>query len=137
MPSPGDRRGYLTIATLEILGLAQPVRSTPTACLRRPPACGSAQAVAFRCLTAAQVALLTMKTAAKPLASQFEKYVMGRATTRQHVINIAQVRRSRVARACQPGLQQKRGRGPALMHPCPLGSCVQHRHLELACIERS
>ncbi|KAL4446665.1 hypothetical protein ABPG77_007909 [Micractinium sp. CCAP 211/92] len=37
-----------------------------------------------------KVALLTMKTAAKPLASQFEKYVMGRATTRQHVINIAQ-----------------------------------------------
>ncbi|KAL4425339.1 hypothetical protein ABPG75_009355 [Micractinium tetrahymenae] len=37
-----------------------------------------------------KVALLTLKTAAKPLASRFEKYVMGHATARQQVINLAQ-----------------------------------------------
>jgi hypothetical protein len=39
-----------------------------------------------------KVFALTLKTAAKPLASRFEGYVMGHPQLRQRVINLAQVR---------------------------------------------
>ena len=42
--------------------------------------------------TPLQVGLLTMKTAAKPLAKQFESFVMGHPLMRRKVIDIAQVR---------------------------------------------
>jgi hypothetical protein len=35
---------------------------------------------------------LSLKTASKPLAGQFERYVMGHPTLRQRVISMAQVR---------------------------------------------
>lgn len=47
-----------------------------------------------------QVGLLTMKTAAKPLAKQFESFVMGHPLMRRKVIDIAQVRCGCIARGC-------------------------------------
>ena len=39
-----------------------------------------------------KVGTLFIKTAAKPLAGRFQKWVLGHPTSRQHVISLAQAR---------------------------------------------
>ena len=49
-----------------------------------------------------KVALLTLKTAAKPLAKQFEKLVMSHPVMRKQVIGLAQASRHQSRVAWQP-----------------------------------
>jgi len=62
-----------------------------------------------------QVALLTLKTAAKPLASRFEGFVMNHPVARRKVIEMAQVGRAGRGMVGQssPGQGSARQGGPA------------------------
>ena len=64
------------------------------------------------CSALYQVGLLTLKTAAKPLAKQFESFVMGHPVARQKVIDVAQARHG--ARRLVPALAQQ---PPLLQRP--------------------
>ena len=69
--------------------------SLPAACAPLPAACARSPGPSLpslRLLDIPQVGLLTLKTAAKPLAKQFERVIMGHPVARQRVISMAQVR---------------------------------------------